>query len=130
MIQQLAGFRLTARAPQTRPRTKPRRRKSYWTTYGFGERVTPDLITDEILDIELVVLLQGTNLSNEPVYSYIKLMGSSLKRLFAAMHAGKNFAPSDCGHVLFADLGVPVPEVREVMRIKYNMIDVPPPTDR
>jgi hypothetical protein len=101
--------------------------KSNWTTYGFGKRVTPDLVTDDLLDIELVVLLQGSNLLNGAVYSYIKLMGSSLKRLFAAMHAGKNFTPSDYGHVLFADLGVPAPEVREVMRVKYNMIDVPVP---
>ncbi|HEU5046711.1 MAG TPA: hypothetical protein VFT64_02600 [Rickettsiales bacterium] len=101
--------------------------KNNWSTPGFGKNVSPDWINDELLDVEVVILLQGSNLFGDPVYSYLKLMGKDLKRMFGEMQAGKNFKPADFGSVLAAGRDTPPQEIRDEMKEKYNMIDVPAP---
>jgi hypothetical protein len=102
--------------------------KNNWSTPSFGKHVSPDLVADEYLDTEIVILLQGTNLFGNPVYSYLKLLGKALKEMFTKMQRGENFKPSDFGTVLAAGTGYPSEEVRKEMKDEYNLIDVGPPT--
>lgn len=95
------------------------------STPGLGKYVSPDLVDDEYLNTEIVILLQATNLYGEPVYSYLQLLGSSLKKMFAKMQAGENFKPADFGTVVAAGRGIPSQETRDEMKREYNMIDVP-----
>ena len=85
--------------------------------------VSPDWVNDDILDLEIVILLQGPNQDGEAVYSYTKMLGASLKRVFTVMCEGRSFVSSDYGKVLFADTGEVPEEIREIMRQKYNMQD-------
>jgi len=101
--------------------------KNNWSTPGFGKNVSPDLISDEYLEDEVVVLLQGTNMFGDAVYSYLKLIGRDLKRMFAKMQAGENFKPGDYGTVLYAGRGVPSQEIKDEMKAEYDMVDVPTP---
>lgn len=94
---------------------------------GFGRFVSPDLVDDRFLDVEIVILMQGTNLFGDEIYSYVELIGRNLKKMFAKMQAGENFTPADFGKVLAAGRREPPPEVREEMRKTYNMIDIPMP---
>jgi hypothetical protein len=89
--------------------------------------VSPDLVDDRFLDAVIVILLQGTNLFGDEIYSYLEANGRNLKEMFAKMKAGENFVPSDFGKVLAAGRGDPSPEVQEEMRKTYNMIDIPTP---
>ena len=91
---------------------------------GIGNYVSPDLVGDEYLDEELVILLEGANLFGKPVYSYIKLIGHDLKRLFEAMQMGRNFNPSDFGEVLDSGEGEPLPETRQHMARAYHMMSI------
>jgi HEAT repeat protein len=77
------------------------------------------------LDTDIVILLQGTNLYDEPIYSYLQLTGRSLRRLFTAMQMGMNFKPVDFGTILHSGTGVPSLELRQEMQDKHNMLDVP-----
>ncbi len=101
--------------------------KNNWSTPGFGKNVSPELVSDEYLETEVVVLLQGTNMFGDQVYSYIKLLGKNLKKMFAKMQASENFKPADYGTVIVAGRGIPSQEVRDEMKALYNMIDVPVP---
>lgn len=101
--------------------------KNNWSTPGLGRNVAPELVSDEYLETEIVILLQGTNLFGDRVYSYLQLMGKALKEMFAKMQAGQNFKPADFGTVLAAGRGDPSEEIRKEMKEKYNMIDVPTP---
>lgn len=102
-------------------------KKSNWAASGFGRKVSPDLVDDEFLDVEIVILLQGMNLFGDLIYSYLQLTGRNLKDMFAKMQKGENFKPADFGTVLSAGRGEPSKEVREEMAATYNMIEVPPP---
>ena len=77
------------------------------------------------LDTDIVILLQGKNLYQEPVFSYVQLTGRSLRRMFTAMKIGMDFKPADFGAVLHSGTGLPSLEIRQEMQDKYNMIDVP-----
>ena len=99
-----------------------------WSTPGFGKHISPDLVSDEFLDTEIIILLQGTNLFGSPVYSYLQLIGSNLKAMFAKMQAGENFKPAEFGTVIAAGKGKPSQELRDEMKEKYNMIDIDTPT--
>jgi tetratricopeptide (TPR) repeat protein len=98
-----------------------------WSGPGFGRFVSPDLVDDRFLDVEIVMLLQGANLFGDEIFSYIELTGRNLKEMFAKMQVGENFKPSDFGKVLAGGRGKPSPEIREEMRQTYNMVDVPMP---
>jgi|GEM_PF-932103 len=102
-------------------------KKNNWAANGFGKYVSPDMVSDEFLDTVIVILLQGNNIFGDSVYSYIELNGASLRQMFAAMQAGQNFKPADFGTVLAAGRGEPSDEVKNEMRVNYNMIDVPTP---
>jgi hypothetical protein len=80
--------------------------------------------------VEIVILLQGTNLKNEQIYSYIEITGRSLKELFRKMQANENFKPVDYGIVLASGTGEPTEEVRAKMKNEFNMIEVPMPETR
>jgi tetratricopeptide (TPR) repeat protein len=98
-----------------------------WSTPGFGRYLSPDLVDDEFLDAEIVILLHGTNVTGDQIYSYTKVLGSGLKAMFAKMQAGEYFKPDDFGTVLEAGFGVPPQEIRDKMKEEWNMIDVPMP---
>ena len=102
-------------------------KKNNWSASGFGKNVSPDLVSDEFLDTEVIILLQGNNLFGDAVYSYLQITGRNLKDMFSKMRAGENFKPADFGDVVRAGKGDPTDEVREEMKIAYNMIDVPMP---
>ena len=98
--------------------------KSNWSANGFGKYVSPDLVSDEYLETEINIMLQGNNLFGDLVYSCIKIKGKNLKKLFAAMQKGENFRPSDFAEeVLAAGRGEPSEEVKK----EYNLVDVPKP---
>lgn len=102
-------------------------KKSNWTAGGFGKYVSPDLVEDKFLDVEIVILLQGANIFGDQIYSYVELKGRKLKEMFGKMQAGENFKPSDFGTVLAAGQGEPPADVRAEMARTYHMIDVPMP---
>lgn len=99
--------------------------KNNWSAQGFGKHVSPDLIEDKYLQTEVVIFLQGTNMFGNQVFLYLKLFGSALKEMFAKMHNGENFKPSDYGTVIAAGTGTPPESLRNEMKAEYNMVDVP-----
>lgn len=101
--------------------------KNNWSAPGLGKNVSPELVSDEFLNAEIVILLHGTNLFGNPVYAYVKLLGSALREMFAKMRTGENFKPSDYGSVIAAGTGSPPENVRDEMKAEYNMVDVPLP---
>ncbi len=109
----------------------PRRGQDHASTYAegvrssFGTNVRVEWITPELAGVEVVILLQGTNLFGDPVYSYLKLMGSSLRTMVGAMEAGHSFKPAEYGEVVEAGRGSPSVEVQERMKRQYHMIDAP-----
>jgi hypothetical protein len=102
-------------------------RKNNWSASGFGKYVSPDLVQDKFLDVEIVILMQGDNLFGDPIYSYLLVTGRNLKEMFAKMQRGENFMPSDYGTVVAAGRGDPPQEVRDEIALTYKMIDVPMP---
>jgi HEAT repeat protein len=89
--------------------------------------VSSDWVDDELLKAEIIILLQGDNLAGKRVYTYVQVTGRHLRWMFDKMQAGENFKPANFGPVLVAGTGEPPLEVREEMRIRYNMTDVPMP---
>jgi hypothetical protein len=102
-------------------------KKSNWSAGAFGKHVSPEMVEDRFLDTEIVILLQGTNVFGDKIYSYVQLVGRTLKEMFTVMQAGDNFKPSDFGTVLAAGQGEPTAQVRQEMKETYQMIDIPPP---
>ena len=102
-------------------------RRNNWSASGFGKNVSPSLVKDEYLDVEIVILMHGTNLFGDEVYSYLEITGRNLKEMFTKIQNNENLMPSEFGTVLAAGRGQPTPEVRDEMRVSYNMIDIPVP---
>jgi hypothetical protein len=102
-------------------------RKNNWSASGFGKNISPDLIDEKYFDVEIVVLLQGTNMFGDPVYSYVKINGRNLKEMFIKMKSNENFKPADFGTVLAAGRDMPSEEVRAEMAATHNMVEVPVP---
>jgi hypothetical protein len=100
-------------------------RKNNWSASGFGKGVSPSLVKDEFLDVEIIILLQGTNMFGDNVYAYLQIVGRNLKEMFGKMQKGDNFKPADFGTVLAAGRGEPTAEVREEMMTTYNLLEVP-----
>ena len=86
-----------------------------------------DLISKEYLDTDFVLLLRGNNLYGDPLYSYVKLTGRNLEKVFIRMQSRKHFKPADFGTILVAGRGEPPQEIRDEMKKEYNMVDVPMP---
>ncbi len=97
---------------------------STWSS-GKGKNVSPELVSDKFPDAEVVILLHGTNILGNEVYSYVKLLGSDLKKMIAAMRTGENFKPTAFGMILVEGTGNPPQEIRDKMKEEYNMTDVP-----
>jgi tetratricopeptide (TPR) repeat protein len=101
---------------------------NHWSIPGFRQRLSPDAIPEEYFDTEIVINLQGTNMFGDLLYTYLKVNGKNLKRLFATMRTGETFKPADFGVVLFAGRGDPPQEVRNEINKEYDVKDVPAPT--
>jgi len=101
--------------------------KSNWIASGFGKYVSPDLVSDDYLDAEVVVLLEGENLFFDHLYCYLQITCLNLKEIFRKIQAGENFKPADFGTVIASGRGTPSPEVRAEMHNEYNIIDVQKP---
>ncbi len=96
-----------------------------WTTRALSENSTPVELTEEMLQENVVILLQGKNVFGDRIFSYLELTLESLQELKAKMRTNDNFMPSDFGTVLAAGRGEPSDELRSEMAVTYNMIDVP-----
>lgn len=100
--------------------------QSKWSS-NFGRNLSPEMIKDKYLDVEIVMLLNGQNQAGESIYTYLEVSGRNLKRMFTAMKNNEEFKPKDFGNVLAAGKGEPTKEVRAEMCREYNMIEVPVP---
>ena len=96
-----------------------------WTTQAQSGNSTPVELTEEMLNENVVILLQGKNVFGDKIFSYLELTLSALQELKAKMRTNDNFMPSDFGTVLAAGKGDPSDELRSEMAVTYNMIDVP-----
>lgn len=103
--------------------------KKEWITQSLGSlNLTGESAIDEtVLDEELVILLNGTNMFNDPVYSYVKMTLRGFSRLREAMLSSENCSPSDFGEVLAAGTGTPSQSIIDEMRVKYQLVDIPKP---
>ena len=90
------------------------------------ERAQADDLSEEELNTEVVILLQGKNRNGDEIYSYLKLLMSSVFELRDAIITRRDFSPSDFGDVLAAGLGEPSPELRSEMAVKYDLVDMKP----
>ena len=96
-------------------------------TPSLGKNAVSADISEELLDKNLVIFLQGKNVFGDRIYSYLELTLRSLRDLKAKMDSGADFSPSDFGTVLAAGTGYPSDEIKQEMAEKYNMVDLPPP---
>lgn len=101
--------------------------KKEWVTKALGSvnLTGEEVIDDSLLDEEAVVLLQGTNMFGDPIYSYLKVSLRNFRKLRDCMLAGENFTPSDFGQVVAAGRGEPPQDVRDEMAVQYKMVEVP-----
>ena len=98
-----------------------------WSTKAFSSNSTPVTVDEALLDEKVVILMQGKNVYNDQIYTYVQLTLRALTQLKDAVNRGENFMPSDFGTVLAAGTGLPSAQLRAEMAITYNMIDVPKP---
>lgn len=98
-----------------------------WKTQSYSSNSTPVEITEQLLEEKVVILMQGKNVYNDPIYAYVQLSLRNLYDMKQAVHRGENFMPSDFGTVLAAGTGEPSAELRSEMAVTYNMYDVPKP---
>lgn len=66
------------------------------------------------------VLLQGKNLFGDLIYSYVEVTLPNIKRLYAALHSGQDFNPSDFGTIVASGKGEPSAEIRAEMAATYK----------
>ncbi|MFO1242823.1 MAG: hypothetical protein U1E36_06440 [Rickettsiales bacterium] len=100
---------------------------SDWVTRAFSKNSTSVVFDEKLLDEEVVILMQGKNTFNDPVYSYVKLSLRNLQKLKNAMKNKERFVPSDFGSILSAGTGEPSAELRSEMAVTYGLVDVPKP---
>lgn len=98
-----------------------------WVTRAFSKNSTPVELDEKLLNEEVVILLQGWNAFNNPIYSYLKLTLGNLQKLKKAALNRENFLPSDFGTVLSAGTGDPSKELHSEMSVTYGLVDVPKP---
>ncbi len=98
-----------------------------WATKAYSTNSTPVSLDEEKLDEKVVILLQGKNVYDDPIYSYLQLTLRSLQKLHRRVRGGEEFMPSDFGTVLAAGKGEPSPELKSEMAVTYKLIDVPKP---
>jgi len=103
-----------------------------WITKSIGGGITADKLTEPHIDENLldelaVILIQGTNLFGDEIYSYVQMTLRNMREFSKKMRARESFKPSDFGTVLQAGRGEPPQDVRSEMAATYKMIDVPMP---
>lgn len=100
--------------------------KKEWITQAMSgmKQAEEEKISDASLDKEVVLLVQGSNLFGDSIYSYVKVALRNYRELRAAMAKGENFSPSDYGEVVAAGRGEPTEEIKDEMRVKYGMVDL------
>lgn len=96
-----------------------------WKTSAFSKNSTPVALDEELLAEKVVILLQGKNVYNDPIFTYLQLTLGSLQQLRDKMRKGEDFMPAEYGTVLAAGRGEPSAEMRSEMAVTHNMVDVP-----
>jgi hypothetical protein len=101
--------------------------KKEWLTKALGSiNFAPeDKISDQSLDEEAVILLSGSNMFGDEIYTYVKVAFRNFRELREDMIAGKNIVPSDYGQVVAAGRGEPTQATKDEMRVTYNMVETP-----
>lgn len=98
-----------------------------WKTSAFSKNSTPVELDEALLNEKVVILLQGKNIYNDAIFTYLQLTLKSLQQLRDKMRSGDDFMPAEYGVVLAAGKGEPSPEMRSEMAVTHNMVDVPKP---
>lgn len=96
-----------------------------WKTKSFSANSTAVEVDPALLDEEIVILLQGTNVFGDIIFSYIKMTLRHLQALRDSLKRGEKFMPADFGTVLAAGKGEPSRELKSEMAVTYQMVDVP-----
>lgn len=96
-----------------------------WKTRSFSANSTAVEVDPLLLDEEIVILLQGTNVFGDIIFSYIKMTLRNLQALRDSLKRGDKFMPADFGTVLAAGKGEPSRELKSEMAVTYQMVDVP-----
>lgn len=96
-----------------------------WKTSAFSKNSTPVELDEALLDEKVVILLQGRNVYNDIIFTYLQLTLRSLQQLREKMRKQEDFMPAEYGTVLAAGKGEPSPEMRSEMAVTHNMVDVP-----
>jgi hypothetical protein len=78
-----------------------------------------------LLHEEAVILLTGTNMLGQPIFSYVKLTLAKFRQLRDVMLSGENFIPAEFGEIVESGIGEPSSEVVERMRKDFHMVDMP-----
>lgn len=102
--------------------------KSIWATQSMGKTLhssDDQKIGTELMDDEAVIMVTGNNMFGDKVFSYVKFTLKNFLRMREAMESGQNFKPSDFGEVVAAGRGEPSQELKDEMRIKYGLVDIP-----
>ena len=98
-----------------------------WKTSAFSKNSTPVELDEALLNEKVVILLQGKNVYNDQIFTYLQLTLRSLQQLRDKMRAAEDFMPAEYGTVLAAGKGEPSAEMRSEMAVTHNMVDVPRP---
>lgn len=98
-----------------------------WKTSAFSKNSTPVELDEALLDEKVVILLQGRNVYNDPIFTYLQLTLRSLQQLRDKMRKSEDFMPAEYGEVLAAGKGEPAAEMRSEMAVTHSMVDVPRP---
>lgn len=96
-----------------------------WTTKAQSKNSTSVELSEQLLNEDAVILLQGLNTFNDRVYTYIKLTIRNYLKLKEALKEGRVFFPSEFGTVLAAGKGEPPQELRSEMAVTYKLVDTP-----
>lgn len=82
-------------------------------------------IDENLLDEKVVIFMEGRNIFNDKIFSYLQITLRNLQKLKQALDSGQNFLPADYGTVVAAGKGSPSDELKAEMAAEYNMQDVP-----
>jgi hypothetical protein len=96
-------------------------------THGTSLTVNPPrfetLFRDQpfVKELYLCVLVQGTLQNGQPGYCYFGVFADKLLQFMNRMQMGTPFNPKQFGAIVLArSTGVPSPEIREFMRMKFS----------
>lgn len=98
-----------------------------WVTRAYSKNSTPVAIDEELLKEEVVILLQGKNVFDDQLYTYLKLPYGNLLKLRKSIQNKDNFLPSDFGTVIAAGKGSVPAELHSEMAVTYGLIEAPKP---